>query len=139
MLQPPPIVITHVDNTRLRRLLNAPGVRNTDAADALEEELDRAEVVEPTALPTNIVSMNSTVHLLEIRSGREFELTLVYPQDAGEEGRVSVLAPMGSALLGLSVGSEIEWPLPNGRTAKIRVLGLRHQPEAAGDDLELDL
>ncbi|PRQ05233.1 nucleoside diphosphate kinase regulator [Enhygromyxa salina] len=137
MLQPPPIVITHVDNTRLRRMLSAPRARDTDAADALEEELDRANVVEPTALPIDVVSMNSTVRLLECRSGRERELTLVYPRDAGEEGRVSVLAPMGSALLGLRVGSEIEWPLPNGRTARIRVLDLRHQPEAAGEDLAL--
>jgi len=133
VLQPPPIVITQLDNTRLRRLLSSPAVRGTDAADALEEELDRAEVVEPSALPTDVVSMNSTVHVQERRSGREFELTLVYPEDAGEAGRVSVLAPIGSALLGLSVGSEIEWPLPDGRMARIRVLGLRYQPEAAGD------
>jgi regulator of nucleoside diphosphate kinase len=133
VLQPPPIVITQLDNSRLRRLLSSPGVRNTDAADALEDELDRAEVVESETLPTNVVSMNSTVHLQECKSGREFELTLVYPEDAGEEGRVSVLAPIGSALLGLSVGSEIEWPLPDGRMARIRVLGLRYQPEAAGD------
>ena len=133
MLQPPPIVITQLDNTRLRRLLSSPAVRGTDAADALEEELDRAEVVEPSALPTDVVSMNSTVHVQERRSGREFELTLVYPEDAGEAGRVSVLAPIGSALLGLSVGSGIEWPLPDGRMARIRVLGLRYQPEAAGD------
>lgn len=136
MHQPPPIVITQLDNSRLRRLLSSPGVRNTDAADALEEELDRADVVESESLPANVVSMNSTVHLQECKSGREFELTLVYPEDAGEEGRVSVLAPIGSALLGLSVGSEIEWPLPDGRMARIRVLGLRYQPEAAGD-LEL--
>lgn len=136
MHQPPPIVITQLDNTRLRRLLSSPAVRDTDAADALEDELDRAKVVDSTALPTNVVSMNSTVHLQECNSGREFELTLVYPEDAGEEGRVSVLAPIGSALLGLEVGSEIEWPLPDGRVARIRVLGLRYQPEAAGD-LEL--
>lgn len=133
MLQPPPIVITRLDNLRIRRLLSSPGVRDTDAADALEDELDRAKLVEPTALPPDVVSMNSTVHLQECRSGREFELTLVYPEDAGEADRVSVLAPVGSALLGLSVGSEIEWPLPDGRMAKIRVLGLRYQPEASGD------
>lgn len=131
--QLPPIVITQLDNSRLRRLLSAPGVRNSDAADALEDELDRAEVVDSTALPTDVVSMNSTVHLQECHSGREFELTVVYPEDAGEAGRVSVLAPIGSALLGLAVGSEIEWPLPDSRTARIRVLGLRYQPEAAGD------
>ncbi len=133
MLQPPPIVVTRLDNTRLRRLLRAPAWRESDTADALEEELDRAELVDSTELPPDVVSMNSTVHLQECNSGREFELKLVYPEDAGEAGRVSVLAPIGSALLGLSVGSEIDWPLPDGRTARIRVLGLRYQPEAAGD------
>lgn len=133
MHQPPPIVITRLDHSRIRRLLSSPTVRDSDAADALEEELERAELVDSTALPANVVSMNSTVQLQECHSGREYELTLVYPSDAGQPGSVSVLAPIGSALLGLSVGSEIEWPLPDGRMAKIRVLGLRYQPEAAGD------
>lgn len=131
MLQPPPIVITRLDHTRLRRILSLPTVRDTDAAAALEDELDRAKIVDSAALPPNIVSMNSIVYLKDCRSGREFELKLVYPRDAGA-GRVSVLAPIGSAVLGLAVGSEIEWPLPDGRRTRIRVLGLRYQPEAEG-------
>ena len=79
--------------------------------------------------------MNSTVRLCEQSSGREYELTLVYPGDTGENC-VSVLAPVGSALLGLAVGREIEWPLPGGQTARIKVLGLSYQPEAAGVDLQ---
>src|SRR5690606_29962446 len=111
------ITISRNDLGRLKRLLNTPGIRDTDAAQALDDELERAEVVDPSALPPNVVTMNSRVRLRERRSGREHELTLVYPPDAGED-RVSVLAPVGSALLGLSVGQDIEWPLPDGRIAQ---------------------
>ncbi len=134
MLQAPPIIITSVDLTRLRNLLASPAQRDSDAAEALAEEIDRAEVVEPTQLPPDVVSMHSTVRLREKNTGRAFELTLVYPTEAGE-GRVSVLAPIGSALLGLAVGREIEWPLPGGQTARIEVQGVIYQPEAAGLDL----
>lgn len=135
MLHNPPIVITRIDLDRLRWMLSGPARRDTDAAVALSEEIDRAEVVEPTQLPPDVVSMNSTVRLREQSSGREYELTLVYPGETGENC-VSVLAPVGSALLGLSVGREIEWPLPSGQTACIKVLGLSYQPEAAGVDLQ---
>lgn len=133
MQTPPPLVISSVDVTRIRRLLGQPGVRDTDAAEALEDEIERAEVVEPKALPPDVVSMNSTVRLLDIVKDREFELTLVYPGQGGEEGKVSVLAPLGSALLGMKVGREIEWPLPTGQITRIRVLEILHQPEASGD------
>lgn len=129
----PPITISRNDLGRLKRLLNTPGIRDTDAAQALDDELERAEVVDPSALPPNVVTMNSRVRLRERRSGREHELTLVYPPDAGED-RVSVLAPVGSALLGLSVGQDIEWPLPDGRIAQFEVLEILYQPEAEGDE-----
>ncbi len=135
MLYTPPIVITRVDLDRLRWMLASSARRDSDAAVALSEEIDRADVVEPTQLPPDVVSMNSTVRLCEQSSGREYELTLVYPGDTGENC-VSVLAPVGSALLGLAVGREIEWPLPGGQTARIKVLGLSYQPEAAGVDLQ---
>ncbi|MBX3665016.1 MAG: GreA/GreB family elongation factor, partial [Burkholderiales bacterium] len=63
----------------------------------------------------------------------EFELTLVYPRDAGGEGRISVLAPVGSALLGLSVGSALDWPLPDGPSTTVRVSAITYQPERAGE------
>ncbi len=134
MLQAPPITITRVDLARLRDLLASPAQRDSDAAEALAEEIDRAEVVEPTELPPDVVSMHSKVRLREKNTSRTFELTLVYPTEAGE-GCVSVLAPIGCALLGLAVGREIEWPLPGGQTARIEVQGLLYQPEAAGLDL----
>lgn len=133
MLQPPPIVLSSVDITRIRRFLGRPGVRDTEAAEALEDEIERAEVVEPTELPPDVVSMNSTASLLDVVKNREFQLTLVYPGQGGEEGKVSVLAPLGSALLGMKVGREIEWPLPSGQCTRIRVLKVMYQPEAAGD------
>jgi regulator of nucleoside diphosphate kinase len=134
MQSTPPITISRLDLGRLRRLLAAPGVRGTDAADALDDELERATVVDPGELPPTVVSMNSRVRLKERRSERELELTLVYPGDAGPD-RVSVLAPVGSALLGLSVGQDIEWPLPGGRVAELTVLEILYQPEAMGEDL----
>ncbi len=133
MLQAPPIIITRVDLSRLRRLLADPAL--ADTAEALEEEIERAEVVEPTRLPPDVVSMNSTVRLRNLSSGREYELTLVYPGETSGEDCVSVFAPIGTALLGLAVGREIEWPLPSGQVARIKVLGLAYQPEAAGVDL----
>ncbi|WAS99292.1 nucleoside diphosphate kinase regulator [Nannocystis punicea] len=135
MQSTPPITISRLDLGRLKRLLTAPGVRDTDAADALDDELERAAVVDPDALPPTVVSMNSRVRLRERRSARELELTLVYPGDVGPD-RVSVLAPVGSALLGLSVGQDIEWPLPGGRVAELTVLEILYQPEAVGEDLE---
>ena len=134
MLHTPPIVITRTDLDRLRWMLASSARRDSDAAEALAGEIDRADVVEATQLPPDVVSMNSTVRLCEQSSGREYELTLVYPGDTGENC-VSVLAPVGSALLGLAVGREIEWPLPGGQTARIKVLGLSYQPEAAGQGL----
>ena len=131
----PPITISRHDLLRLRRLLANPTVRGTDAADALDDELERAAVVDPDALPPDVVSMNSRVRLQERRSARELELTLVFPGvDPGATGQdcVSVLAPVGSALLGLAVGQDIEWPLPGGRVAELRVLEILYQPEAMG-------
>lgn len=128
----PPITISRTDLGRLKRLLASPGVRGTDAADALDDELERADVVDPEALPPDVVSMNSRVRLRELHSERELELTLVYPPDVGPD-RVSVLAPVGSALLGLAVGQVIDWPLPGGRLAELRVLEILYQPEAMGD------
>ena len=128
----PPIIITRVDLQRLERLLNSleeygPG------AEALEQELARAQVVGHDEVPAGVVTMNSRVHCREEASGKDYHLTLVYPQDAGGEGRVSILAPVGSALLGLSVGQHIDWPAPGGKQLKLTLLAVEYQPEAAGE------
>jgi regulator of nucleoside diphosphate kinase len=128
----PAITITRLDLQRLERLLDSledfgPG------AEALEKELARAQVVGHDEIPAGVVTMNSRVHCREESSGKDYHLTLVYPQDAGGDGTVSILAPVGSALLGLSVGQHIDWPAPGGKQLKLTLLAVEYQPEAAGE------
>src|SRR5690606_13781727 len=104
------------------------------AALALMDELNRAEVLPPEQMPANVVTMHSQVECEDASTGEQHVLTLVYPNEADvEKGRVSVLAPVGSALLGLSVGQTIDWQAPGGRPLKLQVKAVRYQPEAAGD------
>ena len=103
-------------------------------AELLAAELDRAEVLDPQAMPADVVTMNSRVRFTVEPSGKEYELTLVYPKAIdGAPGKISILAPVGSALLGLSVGQEIEWPAPGGSIVRVRIIDILYQPERAGD------
>jgi regulator of nucleoside diphosphate kinase len=130
----PRITLSRFDFERLERLLEKVG-RRPDL-DALREELERAEIVAPAQVPPTLVTMNSVVRFVDDESRRESEVALVFPARADtEKNRISVLAPVGSALLGLSVGDSIDWPLPNGRTRRLRVVGVTYQPEAAGDPI----
>ena len=131
MSSTPAITITRLDMQRLERLLDSLEDFGP-AAEALETELSRAQVVGHDEIPEGVVTMNSRVHCREEGSGKDWHLTLVYPQDAGE-GKVSVLAPVGCALLGLSVGQQIDWPSPSGKPLKLTLLAVEYQPEAAGD------
>lgn len=126
----PPIIVSRLDVQRIEAILG--DAADLDVADALEQELLRATLVAPADVPPDVVTMNSRVRCREEVSGREYTLTLVYPQDVGQ-GKVSVLAPVGAALLGLSVGQSIEWPGPGGKPLKMHILELEYQPEAAGD------
>ncbi|REG34346.1 regulator of nucleoside diphosphate kinase [Archangium gephyra] len=128
--QEPRIVVTSTDMERLRTLIDTTA---GDKADALDAELLRAEVVEPTQVPPDVVTMNSRVVYRDEDTGETREVTLSYPQDASlEQGRVSVLAPVGAALLGLSVGQEIDWELPGGKIKRLHILSVTYQPQAAG-------
>lgn len=132
MTSTPSIIITRLDLQRLERLLDGleefgPG------AEALEQELARAQVVGVDEVPAGVVTMNSRVHCRDDNSGKEHHLTLVYPEQAGAEGTVSILAPIGSALLGLTVGQQIDWPLPSGKHTRLTLLAVEYQPEAAGE------
>ena len=131
MGRPPHVVLTQVDYARLVRLLETIGDRDDLAA--LGEEVDRAEVAPAGAVPNTLVTMNSTMRFRDETTLKESELTLVYPGDADvKKNRVSVLAPIGSALIGLSVGDTIDWALPFGRKTTLRVIDVVYQPEAAG-------
>lgn len=130
---PPPLIVSRLDCDRLDTLLDNAQSAGLDT-DGLRRELDRADIVEPAQMPPDVITMNSVIRFVDENSGAEREITLVYPRDAdGSAERVSILAPVGSALLGLRVGARIAWPLPGGRTTQLRVLAVPYQPEAAGD------
>ncbi|MBP8202333.1 MAG: nucleoside diphosphate kinase regulator [Pseudomonas sp.] len=126
------LTITRLDLQRLEHLLDSLDDFGPNAA-SLQAELDRADVVGHDQVPAGVVTMNSRVHCREESSGKDYHLTLVYPQDAGGEGCVSVLAPVGTALLGLSVGQHIDWTTPSGKVLKLTLLAVEYQPEAAGE------
>lgn len=130
-----PITVTAADHERLRQLIRARrDTRDRDAAEALADELDRAEVVPAERIAGDVVTMNSRVVFRDEATGESREISLVYPGDSDpERGRISVLAPVGTALLGLSVGQTIDWPLPRGQLKRYRVVAVLYQPEAAGD------
>lgn len=130
----PNIVISSLDLQRIEALLATQPA--SDAIDALQEELDRADIREPQAMPATVVTMNSVVVFEIDETGERFELALRYPRDAGQPGALSILAPMGSALLGLTIGQTIAWPLPGGRMRSVRVVDLAYQPERAGNYLQ---
>jgi regulator of nucleoside diphosphate kinase len=133
MTDRPAIILSSLDLRRLEQLLdNLPhDARETHAA--LIDELNRARVVEPGAVPPTVVTMNSTVRFRTEPDGKEFERTLVYPSAFdGSAERISILAPIGSALIGLSVGDSIDWPTPRGGTMTVRIMEILFQPEAAG-------
>lgn len=130
------IYMTAFDLERLSELLQVGIVfngKNSEYLKSLERELDRAHVVDPKAIPTDVVTMNSQVRLRDVDTGEERVYTLVFPSQAKiEEGRISVLAPIGTAMLGYRVGDTIEWPVPAG-VKRVKIEGILYQPEAAGD------
>jgi regulator of nucleoside diphosphate kinase len=126
------ILITAENFERLERLIATyVAKRDRNALTALEEELGRAKVVNSTCIPPDVVTMNSRVRFIAEQTGEEQEVVLVYPADADvAHHRISILAPLGSALLGLHVGQAIDWPVPSGQVKRFRVLAVTHQPEA---------
>jgi len=127
----PPLLVSSLDLARIEALLDQQQ-RFVDAQ-ALRAELARAEIGDPAQMPADVVTMNSTVRVVDIDAGEGHELTLVYPRDAdGDPRKVSVFAPVGSAILGLRVGQTIQWPMPGGRERTLRIEGISYQPEASG-------
>lgn len=127
------VIMTQIDAERVAAAITS-SARTGVSVTLLGEEIARARIVPQSAIPPDIVTMNSRLRIIDVDSGAASELTIVYPRDANADvGRVSVLAPIGSALLGLREGQTIEWPLPNGKVKRITVLQVCYQPEAAGD------
>ncbi|MCG7591953.1 MULTISPECIES: nucleoside diphosphate kinase regulator [unclassified Halomonas] len=130
MGQRPPIIINRLDAERLQRLIDQAPEKDQMVAELLEEELLRGEVLDPQDIPDNVVSMNSQIRFTDLTRGRQMIRTLVYPHAlASVEDGISVMAPIGAALIGLEVGDVIEWPLPNATDVKLRVDAIFWQPE----------
>lgn len=128
------IYITDEDCEKLRRLIAGRRIASSadsEYLDMLEEELDRAEVVRPEAIPHDVVTMNSEVRLQDMDSGSVQRYKLVFPNQFRCDNSVSVLAPIGTAMLGYRVGDVIEWRVPKG-IRRLKVLKVIYQPEAAG-------
>jgi len=131
------IWLTGQDYNRLRGLLSVlmRQSRGMQAGvETLEEILDLARVVNPDKVPGSVVTMNSRVLYEDIHTREQGTVTIVYPADADPtSGMISVLSPVGAALLGEAEGKEVELPLPHGQTRRIRINNVLYQPEAQGD------
>ena len=130
------IFITRRDRERLTLMLEeALAGKHRDAAflKELARELAIAETVEPKAVPADVVTMNSRVVVKDVETGESSEYTLVFPEQANvEHGRLSVVSPIGTAILGYAKGDVITWQTPGG-PRQIQIADIRYQPEAAGD------
>ncbi len=125
------IYITETDLDRLEEIIQN---HSSAAAQDLENELANAIVVPSTDIPPDVVTMNSRVVFEDVQSGERNTVTLVYPSRAdASAGCISVLAPVGVALLGLRVGQTIDWSVPAGRVRQLRIVEVLYQPEASGD------
>ncbi|MBC7253435.1 MAG: nucleoside diphosphate kinase regulator [Actinobacteria bacterium] len=128
------IYITAYDLERLKTLIADGKAAGKDVAnlDELEKELERASVVDSREIPPDVITMNSRVRLRDLDTGEEMTLTLVFPGDADiDQGKISVLAPVGTGMLGYRVGDVLEWEVPAG-LRRLQILEVIFQPEAAG-------
>jgi regulator of nucleoside diphosphate kinase len=129
------IIISTVDRERLERLLFgelAQAISEKGYLLDLQGELQRARTVDPSVVPADVITMNSTVRLRDNDSGEEETFTLVYPRDANiAVNRLSILAPIGTAILGCRVGDVVQWRVPSG-TRCLTVEEVLYQPEREG-------
>ncbi|WP_216935328.1 MULTISPECIES: nucleoside diphosphate kinase regulator [unclassified Acinetobacter] len=131
----PNIILSEQDLHRLETMLEHQ-TKLSETMIRLEDELARAEVIDPKAIARNIVTMHSRVLLTIAPSPEPVEVTLVYPHEfKGEKGQVNIIAPIGAAILGLAEGQTIEWPQPDGHTMKVTIEKVLFQPESEGDYL----
>ena len=125
MSERPPITVTSCDYERLEQMLRNVKYRNIPGIADLQNELDRANVVEPEELPEDVITINSTARFVDDCTNDQYEITLVYPDKADGVSKISVLAPVGSALLGMAVGQSIPWQVPGRQKLQLRVLDVK--------------
>lgn len=130
------IYVTENDVKRLQTLLEVAKQSQYYGSDELQKlgaELNRALVVASKDVPRDVITMNSKVRLLDLETKEEMTYTLVFPDEADfAEGKISVLAPIGTAMLGYRAGDTFSWQVPAG-IRRIKILTVLYQPEASGD------
>ncbi len=130
------IMMTEKDRDKLQEMINdilLTEVDGTEHVKALDDEMQRAAFLPSHKIPPDVITMRSKV-CLSFGDGEDEEYTLVYPDEADlSENRISVLSPVGTAILGYRAGDVIKWSVPDGSVA-IRIKSVVYQPEAAGDE-----
>ena len=130
------IYITQYDLERLLKVLRElPEKKHVTgfSVQELEDELNRGIVVSPKEVPENVITMNSRVLMRDVESGNDMTLWLVFPDKVDAvKNPVSILSPLGTAMIGYKVGDVFEWESPSG-TQKIEVLDILYQPERVGN------
>ena len=129
------IHITEYDMKRLRELIMDADQSNRgkEYLRNLENELQRGKLVAPKDVPADVITMNSKTRLIDLETKEEMTFTLVFPDKADvRQGKISVLAPIGTAMLGYRVGDTFTWQVPDGMR-RLQVQEILYQPEAAGD------
>jgi len=133
---PKEIFITESNLKRLETVIQYAPISNECQKDNLErlsEDLQRATVVDSKDIPPDVVTINSTLQMRDLDSGEEMMFTLVSPSNADiSRGRISLLAPVGSAVVGYRSGDIVEWRVPAG-SKRLKIEKVLYQPEAAGD------
>lgn len=123
--------VNELDHVRIAKLVDG-----KTAHARLQELLDNADLVSPAEMAPDVVTMRSRVRVSELDGSDPREITLSYPDEAdAAQGHVSVLSPVGTALLGIKAGDVASWTLPDGREAALRVQAIAFQPEASGEYL----
>lgn len=117
------LIVSKPDYQQLMKLIEQ---EDSPAAEALDIELGRAELVEENNLPTDSVSMGSVVTFTDLDSQEEKTISLVYPNEADVTTmKISILSPVGSALIGLRIGGNIDWPVPQGKVRRLKVIAVQ--------------
>ena len=130
------LYLTRFDYQRLNDVLRATLLeRREDLGDLtrLQDEIRRAKIVEPAEIPSDVITMNSRVRLRDLDSGEQMEVSLVYPSASNAAAKkISILAPIGTAILGYRKGDVVEWEVPAGMR-RLQIEDVLYQPEASGD------
>jgi regulator of nucleoside diphosphate kinase len=129
----PTIIVSSIDIERLEHVLDSLPASQAAVKQGLLGELARAELAEPCDIPANVATMNSTLRFCLNEQAEQFRLTLAYPKDMRADGeQVSILSPVGNALLGLASGDTIDWSRPDGSSFQLTLLDVMYQPEREG-------